>query len=278
VADTSETDHGLEGAIVSNIHGRIREYIHTLRGLPAMHAGTHLQRYLSYIFVISILLLCVAAFALSNSLLHFIRIDPAALRREAQIFAPANGGGYLAFAIIITFAPVPDYVLLPFYGYLASLGEFNIYLLAAISSLSMTGLSLLEYLAGRLAGRRLVLSILSKAGIRERDINYADEWIAKHGVFSMFLSTFIPYLKNAISVAAGTLRMNMPDFVLATLAGYLIRFSLLLYAGYAGVNLIGILLGTRNVFLTASVAALSSAYAVAYALQRMRRTHSTRSQ
>ena len=86
-------------------------------------------------------------------------------------------------------SPIPDYILVPVYGYLSSIGVFNpvvTFLVCMVASVLP-----IPFVAARVAGRPLLLKGLSYLHITEKDINVADEWILEHGRFSIFTSTFI---------------------------------------------------------------------------------------
>lgn len=94
----------------------------------------------------------------------------------------------------------------------------------------------IEYIGGRFAGRPILLRALSYFNIKEKDIESADRWLTRHGPFSIFISTFVPYFRNVASLAAGVLGMNAGYYTITSLAGYSIRAVLLLYFGYLGMD------------------------------------------
>ncbi|KAA8922913.1 DedA family protein [Thermoplasma sp.] len=194
----------------------------------------NLGKYAYYGFIFSILILFAAVVALTNAYLHYLNVS-SYYSYERRILAPFSLTGYEGMFFVVAFAPLPDYLIIPFYGYLASIGEFNIFATFFVSVMSMLFEMGIEYAGGRLAGRAILLKALSYFKITENDLEVADRWIRDHGPFSIFVATFIPYFKNVTSVAAGTLKMNAPWFFLSNFAGFAIRFGLLIYVGYSGI-------------------------------------------
>jgi len=76
--------------------------------------------------------------------------------------------GYLGMFISIAFLPVPDYFLVPAYGYLSLLGMFNPYYTFWVC---LAGAVLpVEYVCGRLAARPLMLKVTSFLRISEKSV------------------------------------------------------------------------------------------------------------
>ncbi|MGC8608344.1 MAG: DedA family protein [Thermoplasmata archaeon] len=193
------------------------------------------MKYSYYIYILAIIGLIMSILGITNGYLRYFNYSNY-YADEIKFFGPFYYMGYTGIFIIVAFAPLPDYLILPFYGYISSLGDFNIYLVFFVTVLSMLFLTGIEYFGGRFAGRPLLLKVLSYFRIREKDISAADDWIKNHGMFSIFIATFIPYFKNVTSLAAGTLKMKAPEFFIANFAGFSLRFSVLIYMGYASVN------------------------------------------
>lgn len=196
-----------------------------------------ISRYSYYLLIFSSAAFLLAMIGFLNGYLHFIDVA-AYYGYEKSVLSPLKGTGYLTMFLVLCFFPVSDYVLIPFYGYLSYLGYFSSYLTLLVVVGSMMFIAEIEYLGGRFGGRPILLKVLSHFKIRERDIDVADRWLARHGPFSIFMSTFIPYFRNVTSLAAGTLRMNAWYYTIISLAGYFLRALLLLYLGYTGLDVL----------------------------------------
>ncbi len=192
----------------------------------------NVQKYILYIQILLIIAIILSSISIANGFLHFISPTINLRSLSFGIFEPVYLLGYLGMFILVAFAPLPDYIIVPFYGYLAFVGIFNVYATLFVSVGAMLFLSIVEYFAGRYAGRALLLRGLSAFKIHEEDLMLADLWIEKHGTFSIFISTFVPYIKTVIALAAGTLKMKFANFVFSNFLGYFIRFVILLYIGY----------------------------------------------
>ncbi|MCW6169176.1 MAG: DedA family protein [Thermoplasmatales archaeon] len=191
-----------------------------------------------YIQILLIIAIILSSISIANGFLHFINPNINLRNLSFGVFEPVYLLGYLGMFILVAFAPLPDYIIVPFYGYLAFAGIFNVYATLFVSVGAMLFLSVIEYFAGRYAGRALLLKGLSAFKIHEEDLMLADLWIEKHGTFSIFLSTFVPYIKTVIALAAGTLKMNFTKFLISNFLGYFIRFVVLLYIGYGSFRIL----------------------------------------
>ena len=191
-------------------------------------------KYEHYLFIISLLAIVVCLLALLNAYYHYVNLSPdySSQASESSTFVLA---GYLGMFLSIALAPIPDYILVPIYGYISSLGIFNpfaTFLVCLGASIFLMGI---EYIGGRLMGRPLLLKFLSHFHITERDIEAADNWLVKHVKFSVIISTFIPYFYSVTSLAAGTLKMSPVGFFVACTAGFGLRFAFFEYLGYSSI-------------------------------------------
>lgn len=205
----------------------------TIFGLSVRRQGMH--KYEHYFFVVSILAMLVSVLALSNGYYHYFNLTPYAAQGGPS--SPFLAAGYVGMFLSVAFVPVPDYFLVPIYGYLSSAGIFNPLTTFVVCLAAALFLMELEYAGGRMMARPLLLKVLSFFRITEKDIEAADRWLVRHGRFSVFISTFIPYLYSVTSLAAGMLKMNPVAYSLASSAGFGLRFAFLVYVGYAGINI-----------------------------------------
>jgi membrane protein DedA with SNARE-associated domain len=195
-----------------------------------MAGGLH--KYWHYVFVASVFTVVFSGLGLLNGYFGLVNISSYSVSKgdiSSSILFAGYAGMFFAMAIL----PIPDYTLVPAYGFLCSIGLFNpattflVCLLAAIFPL--------EYACGRLAARPLLLKGLRFFGITERDIEVADRWLIEHGHFSIFMATFVPFFYSVASLAAGTLKMKVANFFLSSAAGFGLRYAFLEYIGYYGI-------------------------------------------
>jgi membrane protein DedA with SNARE-associated domain len=217
--------------------------------------------------------LCVLA--LLNAYLRFSNVTSYSVGQKGPS-SPLLLAGYLGMFVSVWISPVPDYILVPAYGYLASVGIFSPYLTFAVCLAA--ALFPIEYAAGRLVPRPLLLKGLRTFRISENDIRQADAWIVEHGHFSIFIATFIPFFYSVASLAAGTLKMKADVFLLASTIGFGLRFVFLEYLGYNSVYVFTASFDYSQRALLSLVLIASSLYAAVYLFEAWRpsgRTGST---
>jgi membrane protein DedA with SNARE-associated domain len=187
-----------------------------------------LHRYWDYLFVIAILAMLFSGLALVNAHYHFVNITSFDVNQVSNW--DLQFAGYLGMFLAILVLPIPDYNLVPVYGFLCSIGLFDpvITFWACLAGAVFP----VEYICGRLAARPLLLKALKYFHITEKDIEAADKWLNEHGRFSIFIATFIPFFYSLASLAAGTLKMKSVPFLLSTAVGFGVRFVFLEYIGY----------------------------------------------
>lgn len=131
-----------------------------------------------------------------------------------------------------TSLPIPSEVILPFAGYLASLGKLDPWVVIALSTLAGILGSLVDYYLGRAAGnweRHRFLSRYSKRG--SEALERANRWFEQYGSRAVFFTRMIPGFRTLISFPAGAARMKLSKFALWTGLGCFFWSALLVYSG-----------------------------------------------
>ncbi|HEY3419004.1 MAG TPA: DedA family protein [Methanomassiliicoccales archaeon] len=162
----------------------------------------------------------------------------------------------------IAFLPIPDYILLPAFGYLSSIGLFDAYLTFLVCFIA--AVLPIGYLPGRFVGRPLLLKGLAYLRISENSLDSAERRLKEHGRFSVFISTFIPFAYTVSSVAAGLLKMNVIDFMASSAAGFGIRYAILEYIGYSSIFIFTASFDYSQQAAITLVLIVSSLYALIY--------------
>lgn len=219
------------------------------------------HKYWHYLFVVSALAIIVSVLALLNSYLGLNTTSSYSTGNDG-VSSPLLLAGYLGMFLTIFVSPVPDYFLVPIYGYLSSTGSFDPYLTFLVCMVAAT--LPIEYAAGRFAGRPLLLKSLSYVRITEKDIRVADDWLIEHGRFSIFTCTFIPFFYSVASLAAGTLKMRAGTFLVLSVAGFGVRFAFLEYVGYSSIDLFTASFDYSQRFVFFAVLLASFAYMILY--------------
>ena len=141
------------------------------------------------------------------------------------------GAGFL-MALESMIAPVPSEAVMPFVGFLIADKKWELVpAILATSAGSMLG-SVLSYTMGYYGGKPLVLKVGKYLFLNVHDLERTEQFFHRRaGTLTLFISRFIPVVRHFISIPAGTGRMPMIPFLLATLVGATIWNSFLLYLG-----------------------------------------------
>ena len=129
--------------------------------------------------------------------------------------------------------PIPSEVVLPFSGYLVSIGQLNFWETVLVATIAAIIGSLIDYYIGLkgfevLAKRR----VLGRVLFSRDQLDLASSWFDKYGAVIIFLARLIPGIRTLISFPAGAAKMPVPKFLVFTVAGCLLWNSVLIYVGY----------------------------------------------
>lgn len=103
----------------------------------------------------------------------------------AFIIAVISSTGYLGIVLLMGIEsaciPLPSEVIMPFSGYLVSVGRFRLAWVAVAGALGCNLGSLVAYYVGSLGGRRLVEKYGRYVLITRHDLQMADRFFARYG-------------------------------------------------------------------------------------------------
>ena len=145
------------------------------------------------------------------------------------------GVGFLMFLETI-FPPIPSEVIMPVAGVAAAGGRMH-YGLVVLSGTAgaMLG-NVVWYLAARALGVDRLKPFIERHGrwltLNWKDIEQAEVWFRRNGVFFVFLGRLLPTVRSLVSVPAGLLKMRFRSFLFASTLGTLGWTALLAGAGY----------------------------------------------
>ena len=139
----------------------------------------------------------------------------------ATISALGYGGVVLLMAIESACVPLPSEIIMPFSGYLVSLGKMNLWAVGLAGAVGCVLGSLVAYWVGMYGGRPLIEKYGRYVLISHHDLDLADRWFGRYGEAIVFTSRLLPVIRTFIAFPAGVARMNMTRFVLYTFAGSL---------------------------------------------------------
>ncbi len=153
-----------------------------------------------------------------------------------EIIAIISTLGYIGIFILMIFesmvVPVPSELVLPFAGFLAATGKFNLFLIILASSIGSLIGSLISYYLGFYGGKKLLVKYGKYIFVDLADLQETEQWFAKKGEKTVFFSRFIPVVRHLISIPAGIGKMDLKKFCLYTIIGATLWNSFLIYLGY----------------------------------------------
>ncbi len=142
------------------------------------------------------------------------------------------GGIFILMTLESAALPIPSEVVMPFAGYLAYEGIFNLYLISILGALGCTAGSVISYYVGYFGGRPFLEKYGHYFFIRMDHLQHAETWFSKYGDRAIFFSRLLPVVRTFISLPAGIGRYNMPKLVLLSFMGSLPWCFALAYVGF----------------------------------------------
>jgi membrane protein DedA with SNARE-associated domain len=174
--------------------------------------------------------------------------------------------------------PIPSEIILPFAGYLVSLGHMDFLLTLIVATAAAVAGSLIDYFIG-LKGVEVLTKyrLLGRAVFSENQLKVAANYFARYGSIMVLVGRLIPVVRTLISFPAGAVKMPLAKFVAYTVVGCVVWNSILLSVGYY--------LGSKwqevaNVshYLVVAVAAIAVALFAAFLVWRRRRNNRAKAQ
>jgi membrane protein DedA with SNARE-associated domain len=128
--------------------------------------------------------------------------------------------------------PIPSEAIMPFVGFQVADGKWHLGTAIFATSLGSLIGSLLSYVMGYYGGRPFVLKVGRYLLLNVHDLEITERFFhQRRGAWTLFFARFVPVVRHLISVPAGTGRMPLLPFVVATVAGSTLWNSFLLYLG-----------------------------------------------
>jgi len=146
-----------------------------------------------------------------------------------------NQCSYVGIFLLMTLesmvAPIPSELVMPFAGFLIFTGQFGVVPVMAASTLGSIVGSLLSYGMGML-GNPVVLRYGRYLLLNVHHLEWTEQFFARHGGKTIFISRFIPVVRHLISIPAGLARMPLIPFILYTAVGATLWNGFLTYLGF----------------------------------------------
>lgn len=152
-----------------------------------------------------------------------------------------SAGGYLGIAALMAIesagVPLPSEIIMPFAGYLASVGRFGLLAAATAGAIGCNVGSTVAYLVAAKGGRPAIERWGPYVLIRPVELGRAEKFFSRYGAVTVFVGRLFPVVRTFISFPAGLARMPMLRFQVYSFVG---SWPWCLGLAYAG-----LLLGAR---------------------------------
>ncbi len=144
--------------------------------------------------------------------------------------------GYWGIIIMMflesSFFPFPSEVVMPPAGYLASIGNMNLFFVILSGIIGSILGALFNYFLAVVFGRRLFQGGFRYLGLSDEKFKKAENFLIRHGNIGTFLGRLLPVIRQYISFPAGVIRMKLSSFCLFTGIGSGIWVFVLTMIGY----------------------------------------------
>jgi membrane protein DedA with SNARE-associated domain len=147
-----------------------------------------------------------------------------------------SAAGYVGVAVLMAIEsaciPLPSEVIMPFAGYLVSVGKFSLVGAATAGALGCNIGSTVTYYVAASGGRKAFERWGKYVLIRHAEIEWADRFFARYGSATVFFGRLLPVVRTFIAFPAGMARMPMLKFQIYTFIGSWPWCYALAYIGY----------------------------------------------
>lgn len=139
------------------------------------------------------------------------------------VIAVIEATGYLGVLILMAIesacVPLPSELVMPFAGYLVSLGKMNLFAAATAGALGCNLGSVIAYEIGKRGGRPVIERWGKYLLIGPDELDAADRFFLRWGRSAVFIGRLLPVIRTFIAFPAGVARMPLIPFHLYTFAG-----------------------------------------------------------
>lgn len=154
----------------------------------------------------------------------------------AWIVAVISAGGYLGIVFLMAIEsaciPLPSEVIMPFAGYLVSIGKLNLIGAATAGALGCNVGSTIAYYVAAKGGRAVLERWGKYVLISKAELERTDQFFVRYGAATVFFGRLLPVVRTFIAFPAGLARMPMRKFQIYTFLGSWPWCFALAYAGY----------------------------------------------
>jgi membrane protein DedA with SNARE-associated domain len=148
------------------------------------------------------------------------------------ISAAGYFGVVLLMAIESACIPLPSEVIMPFAGYLVSIGQFSLIGAATAGALGCNVGSTVAYYVAAIGGRPVLDRWGKYVLISPAELERTDRFFSRYGAATVFFGRLLPVVRTFIAFPAGLARMPMLKFQVYTFLGSWPWCLALAYIGY----------------------------------------------
>src|ERR1700689_2912763 len=148
------------------------------------------------------------------------------------ISAAGYAGVVVLMAIESACIPLPSEVIMPFAGYLASVGQFSLVGAATMGALGCNIGSTVAYFVALKGGRPAFERWGAYVLLSAAELDRSEQFFARYGAVTVFIGPRLPVVRTFIAFPAGLARMPMMKFQIYTFLGSWPWCFALAYIGY----------------------------------------------
>lgn len=145
-------------------------------------------------------------------------------------------GIILTMAIESALIPLPSEIIMPFSGFLASVGKFSLLGVAVAGAIGNVLGSLIAYAIGFYGHEKLVRRFIRKFGkwilISEKELDETEKLLHKYKDLVVLGSRVVPGIRTVISLPCGFAKLPLGRFIILTFIGSFIWSYFLAWIGF----------------------------------------------
>jgi membrane protein DedA with SNARE-associated domain len=141
-------------------------------------------------------------------------------------------GIFVTMTLESTLIPIPSEIVIPFAGFLAYMGEMNIWLIVLVSSFANLTGSIIAYEIGKYLGRGFIERYGKYVLLNMKHVELVERWFDRYGSLTVLFSRMLPVVRTVNALPAGIGKMNFPKFCIYTFIGSIPWNLALVLVGY----------------------------------------------